>query len=121
MLCGLPGFFPGRPLFDRLRWTFVHRVYGWTNVHFAGGQQFLTLQPGPLPLLPFPLGRGLPNQQLNVCHVESAIRQNFHKAKFHEYLDCPLYRSNLVPGESGNGLDSMGKMLVEHENPTAFQ
>ena len=81
----------------------------------------MTLQPATLPLLSLALGRGLPNQQLNVGHVESAIRQNFHKAKFHEYLDCPLHCSNLVPGEGGNGLDSMGKMLVEHENPAAFQ
>ena len=81
----------------------------------------MTLQPAPLPLLPLALGGGLSNQQLNVGHVESTIRQDFHKAKFHEYLDCPLYGANLVPGEGGNSLDSMGKMLVEHKNPTAFQ
>ena len=53
----------------------------------------------------------------NVGHVESTIRQDFHKAKFHEYLDCPLYGANLVPGEGGNGLNGVGKMLVERVTP----
>ena len=81
----------------------------------------MTLQPAPLPLLPLPLGGGLTNQQLNVRHIESAVCKDFHKAKFHENLDCPLHGANLVPGEGGDGLDGMGKMLVEHEDSAGFQ
>ena len=81
----------------------------------------MTLQPAPLPLLPLALGGGLSNQQLNVGHVESTIRQDFHKAKFHEHLDCPLHAADLVPGEGGDGLDGVGKMLAQHEDSAAFQ
>ena len=81
----------------------------------------MTLQTAPLPLFPLALRGGLSNQQLNVSHVESTIRQDFHKAKFHENLDCPLHGADLVPGEGGDCLDGVGKMLVEHKDSTVFQ
>ena len=45
------------------------------KVRPVGWEQFLTLQPHTLFLFPFPLGRGLADQQLDVGHVVGPVGQ----------------------------------------------
>ena len=76
----------------------------WTNVRLAGWEQFLTFQPHTLFLFPFPLGRGLADQQLDVGHIVGPIGQNLHKTKFKEHFQSPFHRPYLMAGEGSDGL-----------------
>ena len=81
----------------------------------------MTLQPHTLFLFPFPLGRGLADQQLDVSHVVGSVGQNLHKAKFNEHLQGPFHRPHLMAGKGGDGLGRVGQMVIEHEDTAAFE
>ena len=81
----------------------------------------MTLQSHTLFLFPFPLGRGLADQQLDVGHVVGPVGQNLHKAKFKEHLQGPLHRPHLMAGKGGDGLGRVGQMVIEHEDTAAFE
>ena len=81
----------------------------------------MPLQACPLPLFSLPLRGGLPNQKLDVGHVEGTIRQDFYQTEFHENLDCPLHGADLVPGKGGNGLGRVGKPVIQHEDTVVFE
>ena len=68
--------------------------------HFAGGKQFLTLQPAPLPLLPLALGGGLSNQQLNVGITISVVRSSVRNAVLLSWMNvwkCGCNMRNTSP------------------------
>lgn len=81
----------------------------------------LTFQPHTLFLFPFPLGRGLADQQLDVGHIVGPIGQNLHKTKFKEHFQSPFHRPYLMAGEGSDGLGRMGQMVVQHEDAAAFE